>query len=424
MKKTLLAVAISAALLTYPTAGAASPSEPPTIPVIPVSVDGIDTSAKLPTHGVNDVDGSIDGALATAREKLGARYNIAAWNDDLTELTLHVNDLPKPQEQKSIAGLFTSTPVRFVEDPFVRADLIEAAEAVIGTHVAGLPVMEAGPSNDSSTLEIHLEGNPAATRTLRAPSVLEGFPVDVTIGERPVAVSRNSDPNQPHWGGAKMSRPNPDAPTTQIIGCSTGFAVGFNTAAGVQTSMITADHCGPTNSQWRTGFSLTSVLLGTMRDTSATGTDIKRISGARSFGPVVYWGPAGSSDGLPIRGATTAVLNDVICYSGARSGSVCSNRITSLNRSVCYSLSECYRNHVFTDQTGNVPAAGQGDSGGPAIASRNNGQAFAQGIISGIQDATTRCTGEGNRLCSTRVIFAPVEGFFQANPSYGILVAG
>jgi hypothetical protein len=144
------------------------------------------------------------------------------------------------------------------------------------------------------------------------------------------------------------------------------------------------------------------------------------MSGA-PFGPVIYWGAHDSNSGAGIKGAIPPILNDYWCYSGAPSGTVCNNKVTQLNMTVCYEVTQCYRNLAYSEQMDSIPAAGQGDSGGPAIAARN-GYAYAAGIISGIRNAGYMCNANSDgRLCSKYVITAPVEAFLQDNPSYGIL---
>ena len=219
-------------------------------------------------------------------------------------------------------------------------------------------------------------------------------------------------------GGAQMNRPGDPG---HRVYCTTGFGVGYMSGSSLVTEHLTADHCGPTGSEWRTGPYANSAILGIMKDTRAVGTDLKRMTGAQ-WGPVVYGGPAGSSSGIGIKGAVTPVLNDMYCYSGSQSGIVCGNKVTSMNQTVCYGIpGPCYRNQVYTDQVDGIPASGQGDSGGPVLAERN-GYAYAAGIVSGMWNYSSQCTGYGERLCSSHNITAPIEAFFQENPGYGILV--
>ena len=84
----------------------------------------------------------------------------------------------------------------------------------------------------------------------------------------------------------------------------------------------------------------------------------------------------------------------------------------------------CYQHMVLTEQMSSIPAIGQGDSGGPVVAARD-GYAYASGIVSGIRGGGPDCNENSDgRICSKLGIVAPVAAFFQANPSYGILVYG
>lgn len=176
----------------------------------------------------------------------------------------------------------------------------------------------------------------------------------------------------------------------------------------------------------RTGNYSDSPFLGTMRDTKALGADIQRLSGS-SFQGVFYTGPNGSSAASYVNGAVRPILGHMYCISGARSGLVCRNIVTSMNQSIGYPANlVCYTGQVYTNQESRVPAAGQGDSGGPAFATSSGASVgiYACGIISGIFGNSTVCTAEQDgKLCSFQVILAPVSSFFADNPGYGILAS-
>lgn len=110
-----------------------------------------------------------------------------------------------------------------------------------------------------------------------------------------------------------------------------------------------------------------------------------------------------------IKGAIHGVVGADVCYSGSRTGTVCSNRIQSTGNSACYTgHTPCYNNLVITKQLAGHPAAGQGDSGGPAYSTSSG--IYATGIISGIRNASTTCTGDqGGRLCGSEVLYAPIS---------------
>lgn len=121
-------------------------------------------------------------------------------------------------------------------------------------------------------------------------------------------------------------------------------------------------------------------------------------------------------------------MNNSVCYSGSFTGTICSNKVSAVNQTVCYEFLQCYGGLAITDQISGYPAAGNGDSGGPVV-SVAGGSAYASGIISGIQNYSANCIGipgsndEGGRKCSSRVIYAPLSHFFANNAGHSLYVA-
>ena len=77
------------------------------------------------------------------------------------------------------------------------------------------------------------------------------------------------------------------------------------------------------------------------------------------------------------------------------------------------------RTHPIAQATG-IPAAGQGDSGGPTYVASSG--IYAAGFISGLLGATTTCTGDaGGRLCSATVLFAGVAYPFAAGYALNVI---
>lgn len=68
-----------------------------------------------------------------------------------------------------------------------------------------------------------------------------------------------------------------------------------------------------------------------------------------------------------------------------------------------------------------------GDSGGPVITVLTGGNVYASGIISGITNGTATCTGdpggtgENDRKCSSQVIYAPLEAYFNNTTGWGLM---
>jgi hypothetical protein len=383
------------------------------------------SSVPLPENGTG-IPAEAYGEIARAEDALGAAFNASEWIESERHLILHTNAPVDQATVEAISAAVATVDVVFVENDYNRAELSDMAWTLAssGTSIAGRTIVSAGPNTDSSGLSITLDeasGSPNARQAL--PDEIDGVPVEIDLAPAPVSTSRDYDPQPPHWGGAKMSRPSTPG---RLVSCTTGFGVGTMSGSTVQTEMITAHHCGAAGTTWRTGNYSDSPFLGTMRDTKALGADIQRLSGS-SFQGVVYTGPNGSSAASYVNGAVRPILGDSYCISGARSGLVCRNIVTSMNQSICYPADlVCYTGQVYTNQESRVPAAGQGDSGGPAFATSSGASAgiYASGIISGIFGNSTVCTAEQDgRLCSFQVILAPVSSFFADNPGYGILAS-
>jgi len=153
--------------------------------------------------------------------------------------------------------------------------------------------------------------------------------------------------------------------------------------------------------------------------------DIATISGG-DYGGRVYTGSNSSTTTIPVAGYTAPVVNQILCYSGAPSGTVCNNRVTHTGLTINYGPGHVYDGITRTVQQNGQPAVGSGDSGGPVYAATSDGRATAVGIISGISNGTTTCTGDpgvNGRLCSATALFTPVSEYFKANPNDRILTA-
>jgi len=91
----------------------------------------------------------------------------------------------------------------------------------------------------------------------------------------------------------------------------------------------------------------------------------------------------------------------------------------------CYSGLPCYYGLTRTFQSSGIPAAGNGDSGGPVFQIFNingEGHVYASGVVSGVYNYSSVCTGEQNRNCSDLVSYAPLSKFFWNNTSYGLAI--
>lgn len=252
----------------------------------------------------------------------------------------------------------------------------------------------------------------------------EVFPVTVEIGG---VVSQTADdrltPAVPYAGGTRMYA------TYTGSGCTSAFAVKITAPMpdrNKPTGMMTAQHCG----NWGPGVWATSngVFYGykaseyssTGRDSSVLVNDQTKSGVADTYPlyyPMMYGGGvSGASRFVVVAGATPVVGADW-CYSGSYSGGVCGNIVNSVNNFVNYSSAATNVGPlVQTTQANGIPAAGNGDSGGPAISYSNAGTTAvtATGIISGIRGGSPACTGvpggagDNDRKCSTVVLTSPI----------------
>ena len=157
-----------------------------------------------------------------------------------------------------------------------------------------------------------------------------------------------------------------------------------------------------------------------------------------SFIPYVYTGNNTDNYSVaPIRGYYNAAVGDRLCYSGAFSGLVCNNEVTSTGVYRCYEFIQCYWLGTTKNVNG-VPSVGNGDSGGPvvAFAQRADGTigAYGVGVNSGIFNVTkesTNCTGdhgyyedeENFRLCGTDVLYAPLVRWAPNQSVFSLLIS-
>ncbi|RWZ68087.1 hypothetical protein ELQ92_02220 [Labedella populi] len=196
-------------------------------------------------------------------------------------------------------------------------------------------------------------------------------------------------------------------------GCSTGYRIQNITTN--QAAMLSADHCGRQNpgNEWNYSTVVgNGSSLGTMTS-SVSQYDLGRWTGGSvgALYPAVFTGTNTSTTPITlVRGGSIPVVGHSLCFSGAYSGNVCNNNVTSTNNTTCFQEpAVCYWGTAYTTQTSGTPAAGQGDSGGPAYR-LVDGLLHASGIISGIHGPVSpTCTGDaGGRLCSSQVIVQPV----------------
>lgn len=318
--------------------------------------------------------------------------------------------------------------VEYREAAFSAEEMTEQIRKITGDDgvlPSGQAVVMAVPALDGRSIDLTLDKAGESSRAqVEIPDV--GLEVRVDYGEPVTPALRNHAPSgtNQRYSGALMHASN---------GCTTGFR-GVRVSDS-RPSMISADHCqvggGGTGVSWYYGGG-SSYGLGVAQGTLVPPTgrpDAAVWSGTGVYemvpGLLVGGNTLGSSTLYPIKGAVTTSVGSTVCYSGAYSGTVCANQVTATGVTICYVAPYgCYTNLTLTTNTNSTPAAGNGDSGGPVYISSGS-NAYAAGFISGIQNATTTCTGDpgstNGRQCSDKVIYAPIIDMFDAGYAISII---
>jgi hypothetical protein len=335
-----------------------------------------------------------------------------SWDEATATLQVTVDDAQLAAQVDSAAAAAGLTTVEVAVSAYDKDALTAAAEDLAdGGSIAGAPVSWAAPRADGSGLDVGVETATVAARAAGR-AAFQGIPVTIVdVGEVEEA-SRNYDAGPEYIAGADMSSESPSG-GNYIKVCSTSFAFGYRNGASYQERLFTADHCGGgPSATWHTGKNLSNPEIGNMSYV-ATNTDITSLAG-KDYAPYMYHGDNNSNSAVAIRGYVTPIVGGFMCYSGAPSGSVCGNEITHTGVAASYG----YNGLTRTVQYLGTPALGNGDSGGPAYAVTSQGYAYAIGVISGMSNASSTCTGDpgsSSRQCSAIGLFAPVASHFALN---------
>jgi hypothetical protein len=327
---------------------------------------------------------------------------------------------------ESTADLFAAyvqrTPVKAVKAAHSKAEIDSVIDRIIevgGVLSADQRIVTAAPAKDGSSITLGLETTGSAKR-MTAPGLTStlGSSIPLIVEEAPeiAPATRNIGYYVNYFSGALMTKPLSDGWQQW---CSTGYRI--TNMSTSQAGMLSAEHCGrgAIGSTWyySTAQSSASSLgqyqgMLTVATSSATDTGLWLGGNLSAFYPAVFNGVNdGSSTLTAIRGASIPVLGSSVCYSGSRSGNICGNTVQLTGFLTCYSPTQCYGGQTVTRQSSDVPAAGNGDSGGPAYQSIN-GQPYGSGVISGVSFPDGNCSGDpsdANRQCSPWVIFAPLD---------------
>lgn len=358
------------------------------------------------------------------------------WNHEDASLTIFAHDADAVAA-KAEALFPPDQEVSYASAAVTKAELESTVEnfvATLATSPQGLgEVVSVTPSSDGSKLTVGVTELPAqARRSSPLPSEVNGIEVAFEQVDESLPTTRIRNTSPIITGGYFEGQ----------AACSTGWPV--RRAQDTTYGNLSADHCGTSvGSMWtwgtsgRDNYNGPRINVGQTTGQAAGGSDLEVFLGstASAVYPYVYTtNNNDSTTGIPIRGYANTVVGDRLCYSGAFSGMVCGNEVTSASSYICYAGFQCYW-IATTTQIQGQPAVGNGDSGGPlfGIVQRADGTlgAYGVGINSGITGGTTSCTGDAGyqrsdtdfRLCSKFVMFAPVTRFLNAQSNFVMLIS-
>jgi hypothetical protein len=146
-------------------------------------------------------------------------------------------------------------------------------------------------------------------------------------------------------------------------GCSTGFVI--RNATTQEKRMVTAGHCGPLGTVWRTG---SGAPAGTTvaRTFVDGGLDVSYLGGV-SYLSWMWVGPWNSGLGVPVNAYYLSLPGRKLCSDGATSGEVCTGTVAEID--ICHTFDDgietCWLDSITPD--GGVTLTRPGDSGGPMI---------------------------------------------------------
>lgn len=298
-------------------------------------------------------------------------------------------------------------------------DLEQLATDIVEAGALGnSEVTWAGARPDGSGLDVGVNSTAARASGATAtpePSEYAGVPVAIIDDGEAELASRDFG-GTPYRAGADMIR---SVGNGMGVTCSTAFAFNhLDLATRVITEqMFTADHCGSAGDVWFSGKSIANPSVGTTVSVVTEQRDLIAMSGA-DYGPYMYYGPNTSYNSVAIYGYVTPIAGASVCYSGAPSGMVCGNVVTHTGLTTTYGGGLTYLGQTRTVQQAAIPSVGNGDSGGPVAIIDSTGHPYAVGVISGMANGGTECTGDpsnASRKCSATVFFAPLQNYFAFN---------
>jgi streptogrisin D len=318
-------------------------------------------------------------------------------------LTVYWKGTP-PSSVRSVAAQGRmSGPVTFVPAAYSKLELEAAAQKIHGVAKSGSTIQEIIALPDGSGLEVVKvpPDNEVSLRSSRAkrgratPAAEQIFQdlrltVPITVKTADHSIQRTAcvgacsrlDDSSPWNSGTFIRIPNTPTGTVE---CTSGFAVTRNG----QTYLLTAAHClsSPQSALDNTWEFIGNVYQEEWR------YDILLLNARGYFR--MFDGLPNTTNTKIVYSAGYPILNELLCHSGARSGTVCNLQTQPeilVNYWQCDSDGDCFWNYGMNTakQINNQRASQPGDSGGPVFSLDGSG-VRAKGIVSGVQswDNTT-----------------------------------
>lgn len=337
------------------------------------------------------------------------------WNGDVpTDVTRQVAATSAASGVKinlspmKYSGLQLSATAKTLADKLMSTTDVSSATALYdgsGIEIA-LTAPRAGLSKDASTTSDQL-------------GALLSFPVTYVVSG-PVATSQDrSNQNAPYAGGGRIQN-------FEGQGCTSGFSVMIGNPAEdvpADDGMMFAHHCGGYGpGVWGTeydfffGFKSSQYVASNVDVAVMTNDEVKSgyPSNMNLYYPMMYLGTNNAADRWVVVDGQAPVIGADWCVSGGYSGTFCYNNIEQVNVYVNYQNGgpNSVGPLVETQNTANLRPVGQGDSGGPGFnfESPDTNGVYATGIISGMRNASSNCSGiqQQGRQCSDIALISPI----------------
>lgn len=389
-------LAVGALLLggVVPAASAGEEPKDPTETPVVVTTDEVEAT-ELPPMPQETADYVTELQSALDQD---TRYSVVEISEDRKEVTVWWYGDPSSELKnwvESAPSMLSVTVQRTKNEP---GKMRAAAQQLVSEGVVGAAYVVP----DASAIEVASDAS--ARRDLGALSEQIGYPITNGDFEAPTPAATRQNDSDYHIGGSRIYAWGP------FNGCTSGFAVENGTEEGI----MFAAHCGGVGQFWVTMDSPVSIWNYGTTDSRHTAYD-GAIMKSNFSQPYVWFGPYNTTTNVgAIGGVINPPLGADLCLSGSYSGAVCNNIVT--HKGVIYNLGGDLTSvtGIVTQQSSGSPAAGNGDSGGPAyqLVSLSGGGTtrYAASIISAIPaDSPATCNGvpgdsaDGGRKCSPMV---------------------